>query len=137
MLMQLIKSFYFGFVLSSCLSDIIHYFLIGPSVVLYFSMEQPMQGRRFGLVFRYSFTNWDDMGSTPNLHMYICCKSYILHTCRHISTVAINVNLKNTRNISLSCCFWDQWQITKVFDGKIMLKLSFCFLWELSFNLSV
>ena len=67
-------------------------------------MEQPMQGRRFALVFGYSY-NFEDMGSTPNLHMHICCKLYILYIWSYISAVAINVNLKNTRKISLPVVF--------------------------------
>ena len=67
-------------------------------------MEQPMQGRRFALVFGYSY-NFEDMGSTPNLHMHICSKLYILYIWPYISAVAINVNLKNTRKTSLPVVF--------------------------------
>ena len=67
-------------------------------------MEQPMQGRRFGLVFGYSY-NFKDMGSTPILHMHICCKLYILYIWPYIYAVAINVNLKNTRKTSLPVVF--------------------------------
>ena len=45
------------------------------------------------------------MGSTPNFHMHICCKLYILYIWPYISAVAINVNLKSTRKISLPVVF--------------------------------